>query len=542
MSDSKIITFSPDARTSLSKGVNTLADAVKVTLGPKGRNVVIQAPHGTPLITKDGVTVASKILLQDPVENLGANIVKQAAATTAKIAGDGTTTATVIAQSLINSANDLIEQGHSPITIKRAFEQLADETLTLLKDFVHPVSDEDIKSIATISANNDPVLGNLIHEGYSFVGRSGLLTVEDSKTDKTFVKTVAGSLFHTGYLSPYFVTDASKMIATHEEPLILVTDKKIRAAVELNPVLRLMAQQGRPLVIIADDIDGQALGHLIMNRLEARFPILAIKAPAFSERRGELLKDIAILTGAELISDSKGMRLEDITLTQLGTASKVTSDRETTLFVEPKGNPSSIEERIAFLNSEHEKNIDSEWQQSKIQERIAALQGKIAVLYVGAHTEAELKEKKDRIDDAIRATRASVISGYVPGAGLPLYRIADKLEKSPAIRSAEQMEILKAYQSALRTPLITILQNALGDDIGNIIIKLGQSTSDSYGYNSATDTYVDLVKDGVIDPALVVAQTVVNGVSAANMIVLSEVTITNVEQNFYSPGSLADFQ
>jgi len=541
MNNSKIVTFSPEARNLLSQGVNTLADAVKVTLGPKGRNVVLQAPHGSPLVTKDGVTVAKEINLQDPIENLGANIVKQAASTTAKIAGDGTTTATVIAQALVNSANDLINQGHSPITVKRAFENFTSEALDLLHTkFSSPVLDEDIKSIATISANNDPTLGQLIYDGYSFVGRSGLLIVEDSKTDRTFVSTIAGSQIRSGFLSPYFVTDTEKMTATLEEPLILVTDKKIRSSSELNPLLSLMSQKGRRLVIIADDIDGQALAHLILNRVHGKFPILAIKAPAFSERRQEILKDLAILTGAELISDAKNMRLEDITFEQLGSATKVICDRESTLIVEPKGNPSLISERIAYLNTEHAAALESEWQQSKIQERIATLQGKVAVLYTGAATEAELQEKKARIDDALRATRSSIISGYVPGSGLPLYKIADLLDIP--VRTPEGSSILKGYQTALRAPLSTILKNAIGDNIEDTLSKISNSTSSSYGYNAATDTYVDLIKDGVIDPTLVVEQELINATSAAGMIMLSEVTVTHTNQDFYSPGSLSDFQ
>lgn len=532
---SKIITFSPEARTSLVQGVNILSDAVKVTLGPKGRNVVLQAPYGTPLITKDGVTVAKEINLIDPIQNLGANIVKQAASKTGEIAGDGTTTATILAQALVNGGVDLIKDGHSPIDIKRRFDELSKEVISLVIDeYSSYCEDADIEKIATISSNNDPAIGSLIATGFSHVGKSGVIVVEDSRTHSTYVDTTDGSVVASPLLSPYFVTNPNKMEADYSDAYVMITDKKVRSLEEIIPLLNICAREARPLLIIADEIEGQALAGLVVNRVKGNLPVLAIKAPAFSDRRSEILKDLSILTGATLISDLEATPLQKVTPDMLGKVSRVISNKENTVLVSPSGDPVLIAERIKFLQSSLEETT-SEWATSKLNERIATLQGKIAVLHVGAHTEAELKEKKARIDDALRATKASIASGYTMGGGLTLYRVANTL----AAKYTDS--ISNVFIEALFSPITTILRNA-GADVDFVLQTINKSTTPSYGYNANTEQFADLYKDGVIDPTLVIIQEVYNATSAATMILLAEVTVHLADQNVYTPTPLDQFE
>lgn len=514
----KIITFNPEARKKLINGVNTLANAVNITLGPKGRNVVIDT-YGTPAVTKDGVTVAKWIELPDPVENLGAQIIKQAAARTGSLAGDGTTTATVLAQSLVNEANILIEKGHSPIDVKRNFEQLLNVTLAEVLLNSTPVDDSKISAISTISANNDPYIGNLIADAFKHVGKEGILTVEDSKTNETYTKIVDGVSINRGYISPYFITNPEKMETIYEDPYILITDKKVRSTQEIVPVLEKVFKAARPLVIIADDLESQALALLVVNRVRNNVPVIAIKAPAYGERRSELLKDLAVLTGGEVISEQVGIRLEDTQLTQLGSTKKIIVTENETIFVDPAGNKESIEQRANEVRAKI-KAAESEYELEKLNERLAKLIAKVAVLYVGAATETEVKEKKDRIDDAIKATRCAISKGFVPGGGSTL------LEASTRLVGANP-DILLAFKNALQAPFKQIVSNA-GADTEQVLKQtlLNLQDSKSAGFDAATLSYQkDMVKASIIDPTLVVEQALINGVSAANMIILSEVTM-----------------
>lgn len=530
MPENKIVTFSPSARNSLVDGVNTLANAVKVTLGPKGRNVILQAPYGPPVVTKDGVSVAKEILLTDPIENLGANIVKQAAARTADVAGDGTTTATVVAQALINEAHKLINEGHSPITIKRTFESLLQNSLKTLYARSIPITDGNVLSIARISSNNDEEIAQLINEAFNFVTKDGLITVDDSKTGKTYVTTIEGAQIKSGLLSPYFATNPTAMTAVYEDAYILLTDKKLRAINELVPILEKVANSGKPLVIVADDIEGQVLPTLILNKMQRGFKVVAIKAPAYSDRRAQILEDLSALTGATLVSDTKALRLEDLELMDLGQVGKVVIDKESTLLMSPKGDPLKIQERIDTIVNDLQ-GENSEWVTSKLHERMAYLQGKVAVLYVGAATTTELKEKKDRVDDALRATKASINSGIVPGGGVTLFNL----------QTPSETPIHDAWNKALRSPIATILDNA-GLDTEEILSKISNSTSTTWGYDADNGEYKDMILGGIIDPTLVVEQELINATSAANMIALSEVTVHLANQNIYQPPTMGEMQ
>jgi len=517
MSNVKIVTFSTEG---LYEGVDILANAVKTTLGPKGRNVIIQAPYGTPLITKDGVTVAREITLEDPIQDMGVQIVKQAAQRTSATAGDGTTSSIVIAQSLIQNARPLLEN-YSAIEIKRKFDELSSKSLKRLQDFSYQVVDEDIESIATISANNDAGIGKLIQEAYSFVGREGLVSVEDSSSEDTYVKTVEGASFKMALASSYFATDFVKNEATYQDPYILVTSKKLRTTNDLVPIMNKVASLARPLVIIADEIETQALAFLLTNKVRANFPVLALSPPAFGDRRSEILKDIAILTGAKLITTDQD-RIEDVTLQDLGTCSRITSNKDETLLVGLTSSGSTeVANRIAKLMDESTKATD-DWTKSKLLERISTLQGKVAILYIGAPTEAELKEKKDRIDDALRATKCAIQSGYCTGGGLTYYRLALSVIGIDPISTA--------FKSALTSPLLTILQNA-GVDPSEV--KVDPDTD--MGFNALTNKTSNLLKDGVIDPTLVISEAIKNATSVASTLLLTSVTIHNKSQDFFQP-------
>lgn len=523
---SQIVSFSPEARNKLINGVNTLSNAVKATLGPKGRNVVIEAAYGVPVVTKDGVTVARQINLTDPIENLGANIIKQAAARTAKTAGDGTTTATVLAQALVNEGQKLIDNGLSPIEIKRGYEKALELTQEAIQAKSLPVSQENILQIATISANNDEVIGNLINKGFEHVGMGGLITVEDSKTGKTEVETITGTSINSGFLSPYFVTDSIKMEAIYEKPLFLITDKKIRNTQELIPALEMASRQGRPIIIIADEVEAQALSLLVLNRVRSNFPVVAIKAPGYGDRRAELLKDLALITNAELITDDKAARLEDAKAEWFGSADKVIITQDDTLILNPSGNSELIKNRIQELLLRLEDQTLDSYTIEKLNQRLAALQGKVAVLYVGAATETELKEKKDRIDDALRATKSAIQMGFVKGGGKAL------AETSVYLVHHSNDIVINTFAIALLEPFKVILKNA-NINMDELLHEPISNVGDDL--NVLTNEWVDFITAGIIDPTLVVSEAITNAVSAANMILLSEVTVHNENRNTYDP-------
>lgn len=524
----KIVTFNPEAREKLVKGVNTVANAVAVTLGPKGRNVVIDT-YGVPAVTKDGVTVAKYITLNDPVENLGAQIIKQAASKSGTNAGDGTTTATVIAQALVQGAMDLIRDGKSPIDIKRDFEELSKLTLRSIAEASTPVNEDKLKDIATISANNDSYIGGLIADAFNKVGKEGILTVEDSRTNETYVKVVDGVSINRGWLSPYFMTDRDKLEAVYEDAYVLVTDKKIRSTQEIVPIVDKCFREGKPLLIIADDVEAQALALLVMNRLRNNAPVVAIKAPAYGDRRAELLHDLSVITGGELVTEDRGMQLEDTTLSQLGKVKKLVVGQNETVLVDPAGDKEQIAKRASEVRSALEK-ADNSYIIEKLTERLAKLVAKVAVLYVGAATETEVKEIKDRVDDAIRATRAAIAKGFVPGGGTTLLDTSDRLESA----NKSDASVL-VFKNALQQPVRKIAENA-GEDPDKVVEKLLKdlrSNNSKVGFNAATLRFEkDMVKAGVIDPTLVVEEELINAVSAANMLILSEVTIHDTQEKY----------
>ena len=520
MNNTKIVTFSPSK---LYDGVNTLANAVKTTLGPKGRNVIIQAPYGTPLITKDGVTVAREINLEDIIEDLGVQIVKQAAQKTSVTAGDGTTTSIILAQALINNALPLLST-ISPIEVKRTYDALLKESLNLLKSYSYDVTDDDILSIATISANNDPIIGRLIQEAYSFVGREGLVAIEDSTSEKTYVKTTEGASFKSGLASYFFATDEVKQEAIYQDPLILVTSRKLKSTNDLVPIMNKVGPLSRPLVIIADEIESQALSFLVVNRVRGGFPLLVLTAPAFGDRRSELLKDIAILTGAKLITPDD--RMEEMTIADLGTCAKITTTKEETLLISPASSP-DLNTRVLKIKEDLEHATD-DWSKSKLNERLATLAGKVAVLHIGAATEAELKEKKDRIDDALRATKSAIQSGYCTGGGLTYMRVANDL-----LHWSKQLgpkEAVLAFYNALLEPTEVIKANA-----GQADTIFAISPVENIGYNALTDKTENLLTAGVIDPTLVLTEALTNAVSVASTLLLTNTTIHNKSQDFYQP-------
>lgn len=521
---SNIVTFSPTAKEELIKGVNILADAVGITLGPKGRNVVIDV-YGVPHVTKDGVTVAKVVKLEDPIQNLGAAIIKQAASKTAGAAGDGTTSATVLAQALINGGKELLDQGISPIEIKRKYEDLLLQTMELVLESSKPVTMDNIKQIATVSANNDPAIGNLIHEGFSFVGTNGMIAVEDSKTGKTYVNTISGTTINNGYASPYFVTDPQKMECVYEKPLFLITDKKIRTVNEIIPALEVAARRSKPLVIIADEIEAAAFNLLVVNRVKTGYPVVVVRAPGFGDRRAHILEDLAILTGSELITEDKGLRLEDVKESQFGTCEKIVVNGTDTLIMHPAGKQENIDTRIAEVQKSLSDPANISYVSEKLSERLANLTGKIAVLYAGAATETELKEKKDRIDDALRATKSAIALGYVEGGGRAL------LKASMDIWADEP--ITKTFAAALCAPHDKILTNAnLPTGVYEFEGKGIRSVDTAEGTNSLTGKKENLIEAGIIDPTLVVTEAISNAVSAANMILLSEVTIHDLAPKY----------
>lgn len=521
----KEIKFDVDARDKLKKGVDALANAVKVTLGPKGRNVVIGKKFGAPHVTKDGVSVAKEVELKDPVEDMGAQMVKEVASKTADIAGDGTTTATVLAQAIITAGMKNVAAGANPMDLKRGIDKAVAAIVTNLKEISKEVgSDNDkIKQIATISANNDNTIGALIAEAMKVVGNDGVITVEEAKGTETDVKTVEGMQFDRGYLSPYFVTNTEKMITEMENPMILIYDKKISNMKELLPVLEPVAQSGKPLLIIAEDVDGEALATLVVNRIRGSLKIAAVKAPGFGDRRKAMLEDIAILTGGQVISEERGLSLETASLDMLGTAEKVEIDKDNTTIVNGAGNKDDIAARVGQIKAQIE-STTSDYDKEKMQERLAKLSGGVAVLYVGAPTEVEMKEKKDRVDDALAATRAAVEEGIVPGGGVALIRSLDAIEDLLGENDDEQTGIA-IVRRAVEEPLRQIIANAGGE--GAVIVQKVKEGKDDFGYNARTETFDNLYTAGVIDPTKVTRIAIENAASIAAMLLTTECVIVD---------------
>jgi chaperonin GroEL len=521
----KQIEFNSEARTKLKRGVDTLADAVKSTLGPKGRNVVIAKKFGAPHVTKDGVSVAKEIELKDPIENMGAQMVKEVASKTADVAGDGTTTATVLAQALVTAGLKSVAAGANPIDLKRGIDKAVDCIVSELKSMSQEVgsNNDKIKQIATVSANNDETIGSLIAEAMKVVGNDGVITVEEAKGTETEVKTVEGMQFDRGYLSPYFVTNQEKMIAEMDQPCILLVDKKISSMKELLPILEPVVQTGRSLLIIAEDLDGDALATLVVNRIRGALKIAAVKAPGFGDKRKEMLEDLAALTGGTVISEEKGLTLADATLDHLGSAEKVEITKDKTTIINGDGETEDVRERVRQIRLSIE-NATSDYEKEKLQERLAKLAGGVAVLYIGAPTETEMKEKKDRVDDALAATRAAVEEGVVPGGGVALIRCLPALNELKSTNEDENIGI-SIVKRAVEEPLRCIVANAGGE--GSVVVHFVQEQCDAYGYNARTNTYGDMIEMGIIDPTKVTRTAIENAASIASMVLMTECVIVD---------------
>ncbi|PKP42510.1 MAG: chaperonin GroEL [Bacteroidetes bacterium HGW-Bacteroidetes-10] len=524
----KEIKFNLEARNLMKEGVDALANAVKVTLGPKGRNVVIDKKYGSPQITKDGVTVAKEIELEDRFANMGAQMVKEVASKTADQAGDGTTTATVLAQSIITVGLKNVTAGANPMDLKRGIDKAVEAVVTSLKSQSQAVGDDitKIEQVATISANNDITIGKLIAEAMGKVKKEGVITVEEAKGTDTEVKVVEGMQFDRGYISPYFMTNPEKMEAVMENPYILITDKKISTMKDLLPVLEPVAQSGRALVIIAEDVDGEALATLVVNRLRGTLKIAAVKAPGFGDRRKEMLEDIAILTGGTVISEEKGLRLDAATLEMLGKAEKITIDKENTTVVNGAGDKEAIDKRVAQIRKQME-TTTSDYDREKLQERLAKLAGGVAVLYVGAASEMEMKEKKDRVDDALSATRAAVEEGIVPGGGVAYIRAIEALKTLKGDNDDENTGIA-IIARAIEEPLRMIVENAGVE--GSIVIQKVKEGKADFGYNARTDKYEHLYKAGVIDPTKVTRIALENAASVAGMFLTTECVLAEKKE------------
>ena len=524
----KDIKFDIEARDGLKRGVDALANAVKVTLGPKGRNVIIGKAFGGPNVTKDGVTVAKEIELQDPLENMGAQMVKEVASKTNDLAGDGTTTATVLAQAIVKEGLKNVAAGANPMDLKRGIDKAVEaivEDLTKQAKVVGSDS-EKIKQIASISANNDEVIGELIANAFGKVGKEGVITVEEAKGTDTFVDVVEGMQFDRGYLSPYFVTNPEKMEAELDSPYILLYDKKVSSLKELLPVLEPVAQSGKPLLIIAEDVDGEALSTLVVNKLRGALKIAAVKAPGFGDRRKAMLEDIAILTGGTVISEERGYTLENTTIDMLGTAKRVTIDKDNTTIVSGAGDADTIKNRVNQIKGQME-TTTSDYDKEKLQERLAKLAGGVAVLYVGAASEVEMKEKKDRVDDALHATRAAVEEGIVAGGGVALLRAKAVLSKIKA-DNADEATGIQIVSRAVEAPLRTIVENA-GLEGSVVVAKVAEGKGD-FGYNAKTDAYVDMLKAGIIDPKKVTRVALENAASVSGMILTTECALIDIKE------------
>ena len=520
---SKIISFDVDARSAMKRGVDQLADAVKVTLGPKGRNVVIEKKFGSPLITKDGVSVAKEIELEDPIENLGAQMVREVASKTNDIAGDGTTTATVLAQAIVREGLKNVTAGANPMDLKRGIDLGVQAIQEGLRQLKRPISgNKEIAQVATISANNDSTIGNLIADAVAKVGKDGVVTVEEAKGTETSVDVVEGMQFDRGYLSPYFITDQDSLEGVLENAMVVLIEKKVSAVKELVPVLEKAAQQGRSILIVAEDIEGEALATLVVNKLRGTIKVAAVKAPGFGERRKEILEDIAILTGATVISEERGHKLETTTVDQLGQAKKVVVTKDATTIIEGSGESDSIKARIEQIKGQI-KNTTADYDKEKLQERLAKLSGGVAVVKIGAATELEMKEKKDRVEDALHATRAALEEGIVPGGGVAYIRSQHMLDELE-VANVDQRTGINIIRKAVEEPIRWILSNA-GLEPSVIINKIKEDNEGSWGFNAYTEKFEDLIESGVIDPTKVSRVALENAASVASLLITTEATI-----------------
>ena len=528
----KQIVYSETSRHAILRGVNQLADAVKVTLGPKGRNVVIEKKYGGPTITKDGVTVAKEIELQDPLENMGAQMVREVASKTSDVAGDGTTTATILAQSIFREGVKAVAAGANPMALKRGIEKAVEVAIEDVKKLSKPVSGDMIAQVGMISANSDQTIGGIIADAMKKVGKDGVITVEESKTMSTELETVEGMQFDRGYLSPYFVTDAERMEVVLDEPYILIHEKKVSNMKDVLPLLEQIARSGKPLLIIAEEVEGEALATLVVNKLRGTLNACAVKAPGFGDRRKAMLEDIAILTGGKPVMEETGIKLEGVQLEDLGRAKRVTVDKDETTIVDGKGSAKSIEGRIKQLRGQIEETT-SDYDREKLQERLAKLAGGVAIIKVGAATETEMKEKKARVEDALHATRAAVEEGIVPGGGVALLRASHAL-KTLKLEGDEQIGVA-IVKRACEEPLRQIVSNS-GTEGAIVVDKVRDNDNPNFGYNAATDTYEDLVVAGVIDPTKVTRTALQNAASIASLMLTTEAMIAEIPEKKSSPG------
>jgi len=532
----KDIKFDIEARDGLKRGVDALANAVKVTLGPKGRNVIISKSFGAPTVTKDGVSVAKEVELENELENMGAQMVKEVASKTNDLAGDGTTTATVLAQAIVKEGLKNVAAGANPMDLKRGIDKAVTSIVADLEKQTQKVgnSSDKIQQVAAISANNDNTIGDLIAQAFGKVGKEGVITVEEAKGTDTYVDVVEGMQFDRGYLSPYFVTDADKMIADLENPYVLLFDKKISNLQEILPILEPVSQSGRPLLIIAEDVDGQALATLVVNKLRGGLKIAAVKAPGFGDRRKAMLEDIAILTGGTVISEERGFSLENATLDLLGTAEGITIDKDNTTIVNGSGNVEAIKARVNQIKAQIE-TTTSDYDKEKLQERLAKLAGGVAVLYVGAASEVEMKEKKDRVDDALHATRAAVEEGIVAGGGVALVRAKKVLEKL-ATENLDETTGVQIVNKAIESPLRTIVENAGGE--GSVVINKVLEGKKDFGYDAKSDNYVNMLDAGIIDPKKVTRVALENAASVAGMILTTECALVDIKEDAPAGGGM----
>ena len=527
----KIIKYDMKAREAMLRGVQTLADAVVVTLGPKGRNVVIDKSWGSPTVTKDGVTVAKEIELEDKFENMGAQMVKEVASKTSDMAGDGTTTATVLARAIYEEGQKLVAAGNNPMSIKRGIDKAVEVAVKELQKMSKPTKDQrEIAQVGTISANNDATIGNIIAEAMNKVGKEGVITVEEAKSMETTLDVVEGMQFDRGYLSPYFVTDPEKMVVSLEDPYILINEKKISSMKDLLPILEQVAKMGKPLLIIAEDVDGEALATLVVNKLRGTLQVAAVKAPGFGDRRKAMLEDIAILTGGQVVSEDLGIKLENVTLADLGKAKRVNIDKDNTTIVDGAGSRTALEGRVKQIRTQIEETT-SDYDREKLQERLAKLIGGVAVINVGAATETEMKEKKARVEDALNATRAAVEEGIVPGGGVALVRTLPALEKIKI--KADQKLGVKVVMRAIEEPLRQIANNAGFE--GSVVIEKVKGLEGAVGYNADTNTYEDLIEAGVIDPTKVVRFALQNAASVASLMLTTEAMVAEKPEEKQEP-------
>jgi chaperonin GroEL len=533
----KQVVHGEDSRAAILRGINQLADAVKITLGPKGRNVVIDKKFGSPTITKDGVTVAKEIELKDSLENMGAQMVREVASKTSDVAGDGTTTATVLAQAIFREGVKTVAAGANPMALKRGIDKAVERATEEIKRLSKPVKGDAIAQVGTVSANGDQTIGNIIAEAMNKVGKDGVITVEESKTMETALEVVEGMQFDRGYLSPYFVTDPERMEAVLENPLILINEKKISSMKDLLPLLEQVAKLGKPMLIIAEDVEGEALATLVVNKLRGTLNIAAVKAPGFGDRRKAMLEDIAILTGGKVISEDLGIKLDNVKLEDLGRAKKITIDKDNTTIVEGVGKQTDIEGRVKTLRAQIE-DTTSDYDREKLQERLAKLVGGVAVIKVGAATETEMKEKKARVEDAMHATRAAVEEGIVPGGGVALVRAAKQLEKLNLNENGEgdpdEQIGVNIVRRALEEPLRQIVQNA-GKEGAVVVERIRTEKNDNIGFNAQTENFEDLVKAGVIDPAKVTRTALQNAASIAGLMLTTEAMVSEIPEEDKSP-------